>query len=108
MLNALVQLQARYHHRGEAASEKCLSAATFVRLRARECNIVRRDEQLLLHCTAKHLLYCRARIVWLAAVFERPWRFVNVVKAEGLDLPRIPTNEHTNDAIGHRGRNIEV
>ena len=31
--NALVQLQARYHHRGEAASEKCLSAATFVRWR---------------------------------------------------------------------------
>ena len=29
--NALVQLQARYNHRGEAASEKCLSAATFVR-----------------------------------------------------------------------------
>jgi len=28
--NALVQLQARYNHRGEAASEKCLSAATFV------------------------------------------------------------------------------
>jgi len=31
MHNALVQLQARYHHCGEAASEKCLSAATFVR-----------------------------------------------------------------------------
>jgi hypothetical protein len=30
LYNALVQLQARYHHRGEAASEKCLSAATFV------------------------------------------------------------------------------
>ena len=29
--NALVQLQAQYHHCGEAASEKCLSAATFVR-----------------------------------------------------------------------------
>ena len=29
--NALVQLQAHYNHRGEAASEKCLSAATFVR-----------------------------------------------------------------------------
>jgi len=29
--NALVQLQAHYHHRGEVASEKCLSAATFVR-----------------------------------------------------------------------------
>src|SRR6185436_13957698 len=29
--NALVQLQARYHHCGEAASKKCLSAATFVR-----------------------------------------------------------------------------
>ena len=29
--NALVQLQAHYHHCGEAASEKCLSAATFVR-----------------------------------------------------------------------------
>jgi len=29
--NALVQLQARYNHCGEAASEKCLSAATFVR-----------------------------------------------------------------------------
>src|SRR6185503_3413712 len=28
--NALVQLQAQYHHCGEAASEKCLSAATFV------------------------------------------------------------------------------
>ena len=32
--NALVQLQAQYHHCGEAASEKCLSAATFVRRRA--------------------------------------------------------------------------
>src|SRR3954471_1914449 len=31
MPNALVQLQARYHHCGEAASEKCLSAATIVR-----------------------------------------------------------------------------
>src|SRR5712675_1837385 len=31
--NALVQLQAHYHHRGEAASETCLSAATFVRSR---------------------------------------------------------------------------
>ena len=29
--NALVQLQAHYHHCGEAASEECLSAATFVR-----------------------------------------------------------------------------
>jgi len=29
--NALVQLQAHYNHCGEAASEKCLSAATFVR-----------------------------------------------------------------------------
>jgi hypothetical protein len=29
--NALVQQRARYHHCGEAASEKCLSAATFVR-----------------------------------------------------------------------------
>jgi hypothetical protein len=28
--NALVQLQAHYQNRGEAASEKCLSAATFV------------------------------------------------------------------------------
>ena len=33
--NALVQLQAHYRRRGEAASEKCLSAATFVRWRAR-------------------------------------------------------------------------
>ena len=31
--NALVQLQAHYHHCGEAASEKCLAAATFVRQR---------------------------------------------------------------------------
>jgi hypothetical protein len=31
--NAQVQLQAHYHHCGEAASEKCLSAATFVSLR---------------------------------------------------------------------------
>jgi len=29
--NASVQLQALYHHCGEAASEKCLAAATFVR-----------------------------------------------------------------------------
>ena len=29
--NAVVQLQAHYHHCGVAASEKCLSAATFVR-----------------------------------------------------------------------------
>jgi hypothetical protein len=28
--NALVHLQAHHHHCGEAASEKCLSAATFV------------------------------------------------------------------------------
>ena len=34
--NALVQLQAHYHHCGEAASEKCLSAATFVRPRRRQ------------------------------------------------------------------------
>src|SRR5450759_64956 len=34
--NALVQLQAHYHHCGEAASEKCLSAATFVRPRGRK------------------------------------------------------------------------
>jgi len=34
--NALVQLQAHYHHCGEAASEKCLSAATFVRQHERE------------------------------------------------------------------------
>jgi len=32
--NALVQLQAHDHHCGEAASEKCLSAATFVRRRS--------------------------------------------------------------------------
>jgi hypothetical protein len=31
--NALVQLQARYHYCGVAASEKCLSAATYVRWR---------------------------------------------------------------------------
>jgi hypothetical protein len=31
--NALLQLQAQYHHCGVAASEKCLSAATFVRRR---------------------------------------------------------------------------
>jgi len=29
--NAQVRLQALYTHRGEAASEECLSAATFVR-----------------------------------------------------------------------------
>ena len=29
--DALVQLQARYHHCDEAASEECLSPATFVR-----------------------------------------------------------------------------
>jgi hypothetical protein len=33
--NALVQLQAQYNHCGEAASEKCLSAATFVRSHGR-------------------------------------------------------------------------
>src|SRR5450759_99182 len=33
--NALVQLQAHYNHCGVAASEKCLSAATFVRGQAR-------------------------------------------------------------------------
>jgi hypothetical protein len=31
LYNALVQLQAQYHHCDEVASEKCLSAATFVR-----------------------------------------------------------------------------
>src|ERR1700674_3632307 len=39
--NALVQQQARYHHCGEAASEKCLSAATFVRQRGGR-NLLRR------------------------------------------------------------------
>src|SRR6266581_8529708 len=34
--NALVQLQAHYHHCGAAASEKCLSAATFVRQTAQK------------------------------------------------------------------------
>ena len=34
--NAVVQLQAHYHHCGVAASEKCLSAATFVRWRSRD------------------------------------------------------------------------
>ena len=34
--NALVQLQAQYHHCGEAASKECLSAATFVRHRGRD------------------------------------------------------------------------
>src|SRR5437773_1054306 len=33
--NALVQLQARYNRCGEAAFEKCLAAATFVRWRAK-------------------------------------------------------------------------
>jgi len=33
--NAFVQLQARYNHCGEAASEECLSAATFVRRQRR-------------------------------------------------------------------------
>ena len=52
--NALVQLQARYNHCGEAASEKCLSAATFVRRRrgnsssrrARVCSTVSLSEYL--------------------------------------------------------------
>ena len=35
MPNAQVLLQPRYHHCGEAASEKCLSAATFVRPQGR-------------------------------------------------------------------------
>jgi hypothetical protein len=40
--NALVQLQGHYNHRGEAASEKCLSAATFVRRRlGRRCIHIR-------------------------------------------------------------------
>src|SRR4051812_47476234 len=43
MPNALVQLQAHYHHCGEAASEKCLSAATFVRWRAALNNWVRSE-----------------------------------------------------------------
>ena len=34
MANALVHLQAHYHHCGEAASENCLSVATFVRRHA--------------------------------------------------------------------------
>ncbi len=34
--NALVQLQAHYHHCGVAASEKCLSAAAFVRWQSRD------------------------------------------------------------------------
>jgi hypothetical protein len=36
LANALVQLQAHYHRCGEAASEKCLPAATFVRRRRTE------------------------------------------------------------------------
>jgi hypothetical protein len=36
--SALVQLQAQYNHCGEAASGKCLSAATFVR-RQRGCEV---------------------------------------------------------------------
>jgi hypothetical protein len=32
--NALVQLQAQYHHCGEAAFGKCLAAATFVSAQA--------------------------------------------------------------------------
>ena len=35
LANARVQLQAQYNRCGEAASEKCLSAATFVRRHAR-------------------------------------------------------------------------
>ncbi len=38
--NALVQLQAQYNHCGEAASEKCLSAATFVRRRERDSDLL--------------------------------------------------------------------
>src|ERR1700680_1668430 len=36
--NAEVQLQARYNHCGEAASEKCSSAATFVRRHTTRCS----------------------------------------------------------------------
>src|SRR5687768_4208556 len=43
--NALVQMQARYNHCGEAASEKCLSAATFVRPRGKATSLeVQRDD----------------------------------------------------------------
>jgi hypothetical protein len=42
--NALVQLQAHYHDCGEAASEKCLLAATFVSWQRED-----RDEG---HCTS--------------------------------------------------------
>jgi hypothetical protein len=38
--NALVQLQAHYHRCGEAASEKCLSAATFVRQRTPKQDLI--------------------------------------------------------------------
>src|SRR5438067_5678787 len=43
--NALVQLRAHYHHCGEAASEKCSSAATFVRLPARVLGLDKGDAQ---------------------------------------------------------------
>ena len=36
LAKALVQLQARYDHRGDAASEACLSAATEVRRHVRD------------------------------------------------------------------------
>src|SRR5258707_3802081 len=36
---ALVQLQAEYHHCDEVASEKCLSAATFVRRQVADQNL---------------------------------------------------------------------
>jgi hypothetical protein len=48
LLNALVQMQARYHHCGEGASEKCLAAATFVRWRGQNSrNAARSQDQPL-------------------------------------------------------------
>ena len=51
--NALVQLQARYYYCGEAASEECLPAATFVRPQGRETSAHREPRSSRGACTTE-------------------------------------------------------
>ena len=63
--NALVQLQAHYHHRGVVASEKCFSAAKFVRQLARwdidslaiSREPANRCTEYATHCSADHRVW---------------------------------------------------
>jgi hypothetical protein len=60
--NALVQLQAHYHDCGEAASEKCLSAAMFVR-RQRSGELSLRQSGQALASAASIVIFCSQFLV---------------------------------------------